>query len=361
MLKNMDREDLTRLLLRLLIVFVAMMILVVGCNYLLPVLGRLVSFALIICLPFVIAWIIAIITRPFVRFLRHKNHLPQTLSVLLVIGGLLFLLFGFLYIIISHIAYKLSHITDELVLLQQGLESFSARLHDWLSGLPGGGGLLDQTDMWKSAANFFADQVDKLFTSLPQLLLDMPTVMLFLLVIFVAAFFFCRDEDLPSRFLCRLMPVAKRERVARAFSSWENIIGGWARAQLILSSISTALCIGAYFILGVDDALAMGLLTGALDALPMLGAGFLLIPWIMICFLLGDSQMAVALAIFFLILLAVRNLLEPKMIGDRIGLHPLAALAAAFIGWQLGGVWGLFFGPLVLAFALAFYRLHKQL
>lgn len=361
MLKNMDREDLSRLLLRLLIVFVAMMILIVGCNYLLPVLGRLLGFALIICLPFIIAWIIAIITRPVMRFLRHKTHLPQTLSVLLVIGGLLFLLFGFLYIIISHIAYKLSHMADELASLQQGLGIFSDRLHEWLSGLPGGGGLLNQADLWKAAADFFADQVDKIFASLPQLLLDMPTVMLFMLVVLVAAFFFCRDEELPSRFLCRLTPPAKRERMARAFSSWENIIGGWARAQLLLSSISTALCIGAYFALGVEDALAMGLLTGALDALPMLGAGFLLIPWIIICFLLGDSQMAVALSIFYLILVAVRNLLEPKMVGDRIGLHPVAALAAAFIGWQLGGVWGLFFGPLVLAFALTFYRLHKQL
>ncbi|MGI5891342.1 MAG: sporulation integral membrane protein YtvI [Bacillota bacterium] len=360
MLKNMDQESLIKLLLKVLIILLIIVLIIISYNYLLPVLEKILTFLLIIFTPFIIAWIISIITRPVVEYLTYRLHMPKAASVLLMMAVLVFLLFWVCYIVITRIVFEISNISDNLLILQDGIERLSLLINDISLKLHASPhGFIDIEKIFSVGGKFVNQMLEGFFISLLGFLQNTPTIFLFILIVFVATFFFSRDEDLLRKLLFKITPAAKKNQVSLAYDSLEKIIGGYARSQIILSTISTCICIVFYYILQVEGALAIGLLTGMLDALPLLGAGFLIIPWIIYCFIIGNTWLGFGLIIFYIILVAVRNILEPKLVGDRIGLHPLATLAAIFVGLQIFGIMGLIFGPILLAIVVAFYRLNK--
>ena len=100
----------------------------------------------------------------------------------------------------------------------------------------------------------------------------------------------------------------------------------------------------------------IGILVGILDILPILGPGTLFIPWIIWEIISGDTGFAVSLLVLYVIISVVRQFLEPKIIGDNIGLHPLATLISLYVGLQLGGIVGMIAGPVLLVIFIACYR-----
>jgi predicted PurR-regulated permease PerM len=92
----------------------------------------------------------------------------------------------------------------------------------------------------------------------------------------------------------------------------------------------------------------MALLIGFIDALPILGAGTVFVPWIIIEFLNMNKSLAFSLLGLYIIILVVRQLLEPKLVSNKIGIHPIFTLLAMYTGFKLIGILGMLFGPIVL-------------
>ena len=87
---------------------------------------------------------------------------------------------------------------------------------------------------------------------------------------------------------------------------------------------------------------------GFVDALPILGSGTVIIPWAIISSINGDIKLAIALIILYVIISIVRQILEPKIVSNKIGVHPIFTLIAMYTGFKLVGLLGLFIGPIVL-------------
>ena len=85
------------------------------------------------------------------------------------------------------------------------------------------------------------------------------------------------------------------------------------------------------------------------DILPVLGTGGIMIPWVVISAFSGDYPLALGLLIVYVVITIIRNILEPKIVGSQIGLHPVITLCSMFIGVQLFGVIGLFGFPIGLS------------
>ena len=100
----------------------------------------------------------------------------------------------------------------------------------------------------------------------------------------------------------------------------------------------------------------IGIVVGILDILPILGPGTFFVPWIIWALISGDTKVALSLLIVYIIISVVRQFLEPKIIGDNIGLHPLATLISLYVGLQLGGVIGMIMGPVLVVIFIACYR-----
>jgi predicted PurR-regulated permease PerM len=109
-------------------------------------------------------------------------------------------------------------------------------------------------------------------------------------------------------------------------------------------------------ILGVKYVLTISLLVGLADILPVLGPGAVFLPWIVWQFINGRTGMGISLLAVYIIISVVRQFLEPKIVGDNIGLHPLTTLISLYVGLQLGGAVGLILGPVTVVIFIACYR-----
>ncbi|MDD4803145.1 MAG: AI-2E family transporter, partial [Syntrophomonas sp.] len=110
-------------------------------------------------------------------------------------------------------------------------------------------------------------------------------------------------------------------------------------------------------IMGVKYALTIGMLTGLLDILPIVGTGVIMIPWMIWEFLSQDTGMGIGLLVLYGSISVIRQFLEPQIVGDNIGLHPLATLISLYVGLQLGGVAGMIMGPVLVVIFIAVYRI----
>jgi predicted PurR-regulated permease PerM len=98
-------------------------------------------------------------------------------------------------------------------------------------------------------------------------------------------------------------------------------------------------------------ALMIGLIMAVLDFLPILGSGSVLIPWALFHLVTGEVNAAVGLMALYAVITITRQVLEPKILGEQIGVHPLLSLVSVFVGFQVFGVLGIFIGPaLVMVF-----------
>ena len=105
--------------------------------------------------------------------------------------------------------------------------------------------------------------------------------------------------------------------------------------------------LAGFFLLGVPGKLVMALLTALVDAVPLLGTGTVLVPWALVSFLSGEPVRAVGLLGVYVTALLTRSALEPKLLGRQLGLDPLAALVALYIGFRLWGFGGMILAPIL--------------
>ena len=101
-------------------------------------------------------------------------------------------------------------------------------------------------------------------------------------------------------------------------------------------------------ILRVNNAIAVAGLIALIDILPVLGTGGILVPWAVIEAILGNYLFAIGIIIMYLIITVVRNVLEPKIVGNQIGLHPIATLISMYIGNKVMGILGIFLFPMIV-------------
>jgi sporulation integral membrane protein YtvI len=130
----------------------------------------------------------------------------------------------------------------------------------------------------------------------------------------------------------------------------------YLRTQLIIMAIVAVVCIFALVILKNDYAFLIGLGIAILDALPLLGIGLVLVPWTIVALIQGKLFVAAVLFTAFLICQIIREILEPKLIGNRIGIKPLYTLIAMYVGIKLFSIAGFILGPIGLVIITTIYK-----
>lgn len=111
-----------------------------------------------------------------------------------------------------------------------------------------------------------------------------------------------------------------------------------------------------FFILGIDRFVILALLVSILDLLPIIGTGTILIPWGIFMFVQSNYKMGAGLIFLYLIIAILRNYFEPKIIGKQIDINPLFTLLFIFLGFRLGGIFGMVILPISLTVLFKYYR-----
>jgi len=330
-------------------------------DYVLPVLGRFAGFVGPIILPFVLAFVLASLLEPIVGFFERKLKMSRawaSLSVVLITLILIILIIGAL---ISRIVIEIGKMIDRMPDLQQYVDSLTNFFTDIYNTF-----IINYADAntirqaLEKFVSTFSDLTTQFLNSVLNFLMFTPSLFLIIIVTILATYFFIKDKDRVVTNFSKLFPKNKRHQVAATYSNTGKAFSGYFRAQMIVMMVTMILCTIGFLILGTPYAFTMGLLVGLFDVIPVLGPGTLVIPWAILSLITGDMKMGVGLIIIYAVITLSRQILEPKMVSQNIGLHPLAGLAAIFIGLQLFGVLGLIAGPILLVVILGIIRASTE-
>ena len=122
----------------------------------------------------------------------------------------------------------------------------------------------------------------------------------------------------------------------------------YLRAYLILMIITfVELSIG-FGVIGIGNPIGVAAIIALCDALPVLGTGGIVIPWILLELLKGNYQLVISLTVVFIIVTLVRNIIEPRIVGSQLGLHPVATITAMYLGLRTAGFPGMIAAPLLV-------------
>lgn len=193
-----------------------------------------------------------------------------------------------------------------------------------------------------------------------QFAMYLPQILIFIVVTLVATYFMSSDKNTIIRFLDVQVPANWMEKTRSITKNMFTALFGWLRAQLILTTVCFSELLIGFLIIGIDNALLLALIIALVDVLPILGAGTVLLPWSVINLILGNTKLGLSTALLYVIIIFVRQLIEPKVLGKQIGVHPLFTLAGMYIGLRIWNVAGMFIGPLlVVTFKYIFEALLK--
>lgn len=170
----------------------------------------------------------------------------------------------------------------------------------------------------------------------------LPSVLLFLVTALTATYFFSSDLPELRRKIAAQLPVRYRRNMQNARRHTLRCALCYLRAECLLAGMTALVLTIGFWLLGIDFPLLLGCATALIDALPVFGAGAVLLPWALFCLITGELQRAIWLAVLYALCAVLRSLAEPKLLGRELGLPPLVTLLASYVGLKLFGFWGLF-------------------
>lgn len=132
-------------------------------------------------------------------------------------------------------------------------------------------------------------------------------------------------------------------------------IGGYVKAQLKLISITFLIVFVTLFLLQVENAFSISLFAAILDVLPLLGVSTLLIPWIIYLFATGSTVLAIQLTVLWVVVVGARQILEPKITGDSLGVSAFTMFSFMLISLSIFGIAGLLLSPILIILLKSFY------
>lgn len=180
----------------------------------------------------------------------------------------------------------------------------------------------------------------------------LPNFLLATVICIIASIFFAIDYDGISNAVLGVMPDKAQTVVRTAKRALGVILGKYLKSYVIIFFMTFAQIAIGLLIIGFDNAVVIGLLIAVFDILPIVGSGLVLAPWAIIKLLQGKIGMGIGLAVLWAVVIVVRQIAEPKIVGKQVGLHPLATLLCLWVGLKIGGGIGMFALPISLLIIL---------
>ena len=177
---------------------------------------------------------------------------------------------------------------------------------------------------------------------------QLPSILVTIIVTVVATFFLTVEFDNVRRFFRNQIPPKYRALLASSWSTFGSTLVKMLRSYLLIMFITFVELAVGLLLLRINYAVLLAAIISLVDILPVLGTGTILIPWGVVCLILGETGLGVGVLAVYLVITVVRNFLEPRMIGNRIGLHPLATLVFMYLGLKSIGLVGMFLFPLAV-------------
>lgn len=340
-------------------IIVNLLLAVIGVIGIIVFVPKLIGFFL----PFVIGWIVAMIANPLVNFLEKKVNIVRKWSsgaiIILVLGGV----FLGVYFIASALIEQSRTFVHDLPEISKNLESLvtdmALQLHQRYTFIP--------EQLIEAVENFLLHLDENInafigtleipsLSSASNIVKTVGDVFFNTIVAIISSYFFIAEKDLIIEKLKKNSPDPLVEYCTMISSNFKQAVGGYFKAQLKIMLVIMAILYIGFQIMGVDYSIFLAFGVAFLDFLPVFGTGAIIWPWAIFDLFNGKYSAAIFLMVIYLICQIVKQVLQPKMVGDSVGMSPIATLFFLYIGYKVKGILGIIIGIPVGMIIINLYR-----
>lgn len=315
---------------------------------------------LVFFLPFVIGWVVAMIANPLVHYLEKHVKIVRKISSAALIVGVLALVITGLYVLFGWLFREMFHFVKALP------ELYSSTLEEVQFALTRIGGMVNflpkdvenfLEQFMANIGNYVGDLVQEIAASAGGVVVrSLPDALVYLMVVLLSSYFFLADHDKLVKKLKELMPEPVLRYGAMVKSDISKLIYGYFAAQFKIMFVVALVLLVGLMLLKVPYSVLLAILIALLDFLPMFGTGTALMPWAVVKLLAGEYTYALSLLVLYVLTQAIRQLIQPKIVGDSMGLPPLTTLFFLFLGYKVKGLVGMILAVPVGIVFLKFYE-----
>lgn len=310
-------------------------------------------------MPFVLALVLAWLLNPAVRWIHKRLKISRRvislLIILLVFAVAGALVFWFAYTIGSEIYSLVSNWTAIGSTVGEGIDALAKHFEHLFRLLPEGvNEWIDGTYLRLTA--WLQEAVPTLITSVGKsagsIAMSIPSWAIATVVFVMGTYFIMADYPRIRMLVTDRMSDGVHHFLSQVRRVAVGAFGGYVRAQLILSIVVFFILLVGFAVTGQSYALLLAFLFAVMDFIPIIGSGTAMVPWAVVCLVMGDIRKALELMVIWGVVCLFRRLAEPKVVGNQTGLSPILSLISIYVGMKLAGVLGMVFGPVLVLIVL---------
>lgn len=299
-------------------------------------------------MPFVIGWILSLLANPLVRFVEEKLKIRRKASTALVIVAVLGgISLGGYWIVVKLMeeAYGLFISLPSIwTSLQEDFASIATNWSVVINRLPGNV-IRQLEDFGGSFGQNLSGMISELSVptvgAVGNFAKNLPSAFIGIIMCLLSAYFFVAEKEDVMQFVKEKLPETWRDKCGLMKTTILGAIGGYFRAQFKIEIWIYLVTVVGFLLLKIPYSLLIGIGVALLDILPFFGTGFVLIPWAILKFLSGDYLFGVGLLVIWGVGQLTRQIIQPKIVGDSIGVAPIPSLFLLYAGYRFSGVMGM--------------------
>lgn len=333
------------------------------CAFTIAAIIIIVPWAVRLLAPLIVAWIIALMANPLVKFLEKKIKIVRKHGSVIVIVAVIAIIGIVIYMIVGAVASQISSLVVDLpnvyTTVFNNVQKALSSLHERYNIIPKNIQAVFESKEG-SINDYIMTALGSIKASPVSTVGNVASSLIDWFVLFILTtmltYFFVADNEKIKKSVKNHMPESM-------LNSWQMIkntivkaVGGYLKACFQIMIVIFVILFVIFLIIGEKYAALIALITAIVDFLPFVGTGTILMPWAVYNIITGNYRDAVILVAAYFITLMVRRLLEPKLVGDSVGMSPFLTLISMFIGYRLIGMLGLIIGIPVGMILQVFYE-----
>lgn len=311
--------------------------------------------------PFIVAIITAIILEKLVEYIVKKTKISRkivgTALVILVYALIVFLI----YLLVSKLIKEAVAITIDLPTIFDYIkEKYNLVYEKYISAIKNIPDSISEK-IYEIGMDFFSNlskYITKIFNSAVDFIMFIPNIFIYAVITLLATLFLVTDRRKLSMYVHDIFPKRFVRKISNIFRGIVNSLAQYIKSQFIMIGITFIELLIAFFILKQEYPFTLALVIAIIDALPIVGVGGVLIPWGVYSAITGDMSLAIGLLITYAVIIILRQLIEPRIVSNNLGVHPFLTLISMYIAFKIFGIVGLIIGPIVM---VIFKNIFSQL
>jgi len=321
--------------------------------------------------PFILAFVLASILHPIVSYLETRWHMHRTIATTFIM--MLFLSISTLisFFLFQQLGKELGHLLSMLPamymtvnqLLTDVVSTYLLPMYQSIQALipwlPS-----DKVFNLEQITTLFTDELlqfsmmttQTLFKSLTGFISSISQIMIIILFISISGFMMTKDYRKLQQFYNEKMPKRVRSWLTDIHIQLKKSTLGMMKAHFLLALLTSFIAMLGLYFFRLEHVLLLSLVILIVDFIPYIGVGFIFIPWIIYQFIIGNYELTIWLTCLYMVIIIIRQIIEPKMIASHTGLHPLVTVILLFITINLFGLLGIFLTPIIFIVISALYH-----